>query len=72
MRTSAGPFAQELDSARRLSGSECRGAVAYAFMNGSDSIAVIDLDNKLIAGRIATEGNPDGGVITPTPFLPIF
>jgi YVTN family beta-propeller protein len=39
--------------------------LAYAFMNGSNSIAVIDLARKAVSDRFPVAGNPHGGTITP-------
>jgi YVTN family beta-propeller protein len=39
--------------------------LAYAFMNGSNSIAVIDLARKAVLDRFSVAGNPHGGTITP-------
>jgi len=39
--------------------------VAYALMDGSNSIAVIDLAQRRLAARIEVPGNPHGGAITP-------
>jgi len=41
------------------------GPIAYVVMDGSNSIAVVDLDKRKIIDRIAVGGNPHGGAITP-------
>lgn len=38
---------------------------AYVLMDGSNSIAVIDLAKRRLAARIEVPGNPHGGAITP-------
>ncbi len=40
-------------------------ALAYALMDGSNSLAVIDLDARRVVARVEVPGNPHGGAITP-------
>lgn len=60
-----GANAQERNPGPEGPGTASDEQLAYAFMNGSNSIAVIDLTQKVVLDRFSVAGNPHGGTITP-------
>jgi YVTN family beta-propeller protein len=60
-----GTYAQERGRGPDEPGVQSDGPFVYAFMNGSNSIAVIDLASGTVVDRFFVEGNPHGGTITP-------
>jgi YVTN family beta-propeller protein len=60
-----GAYAQERNPGPEGPAAASDEQLAYAFMDGSNSIAVIDLAGKAILARFSVAGNPHGGTITP-------
>ena len=62
---STGVLAQEPDPALSEAGARSDEHLVYALMNGSNSVAVINLATGSVQDRFSVEGNPHGGAITP-------
>jgi YVTN family beta-propeller protein len=61
----AGTYAQERGPGPDEPGARSDGSLVYAFMNDSNSVAVIDLASGNVLDRLSVEGDPHGGTITP-------
>jgi YVTN family beta-propeller protein len=61
----AAPYAQERRPRPDESGKAADGPLVYAVMDGSNSVAVIDLASGTVVDRYSVEGDPHGGAITP-------
>jgi YVTN family beta-propeller protein len=57
------PHAKDLRSEEP--GKAADGLLGYAVMDGSNSVAVLDLASGTVLDRFSVEGNPHGGAITP-------
>jgi YVTN family beta-propeller protein len=61
----AAPYAQERSPWSDKPGKAADGPLVYAVMDGSNSVAVIDLASGTVVDRFSVEGDPHGGAITP-------
>jgi len=65
MLATATSYARAGDTGRSVNPVTNRGAVAYVMMDGSNTIAIVDIAAGEVAGKIPVAGNPHGGAITP-------